>query len=472
MSKRPASPLSTRLFEWLFILLFVAVPFVWSSEFVFVAYYPKLLAFHIGLATLYIAWLLKDRPIFRSSVILLPVLAYLIITAFSAFGAVNRIDALVQISHRLGLALLFVVLLNNIRPQDFLRYMRPIITIGVVVALIGIAQYAGWGSFWKIPSTGLPSATLGYRNYAAMFTILCIPIALLLFLEARRPKSQWGWAMGCAILITFMICTRTRGAWVGLTLALCAGMMALLVIRTHDGQRLWQSLLAACTKDHITPAIFSLLATFLFLTIVSPNMQGMGFDRNRPDKAHLATNVASMLDGEKDTQKSVQHRLNMWSNTLEMIKASPILGAGAGNWHIAYPLYDGGDIIWKKQAPRRPHNDFVWIIAELGLVGSFLYLWLLSAVFLVIWRLLKTQNRARVRHPLFIGMSLIAILGHALFSFPRERIAVTLLFWTLIAFIAIFDADNRPTLRHPLWPMTRWVALITLIFCVGIGIRA
>jgi len=472
MPKRPTSTLSLRLFEWLFILLLIAVPLVWSSEFVFVAYYPKLLAFHIGLAALYLAWLLKDRPIFHTSRLLLPVFVYLLITTCSAFWAENRVDALVQISHRLGLTLLFFVLLNNIRPQDILLYIRPIVAIGVVIALIGIAQYAGWGSFWKIPSTGLPSSTLGYRNYAAMFTILCIPLGLLLFLEARHPKPQWSWGIGCAVLITFLICTRTRGAWVGITLALIVVLIALLVVKTHDGHRLWRSLIAAWTKDHTPPAIFGGIITLLFLTLISPNMQGMGFDRNRPDKAHITSSVVSMLDRENDPQKSVQHRLNMWENTLDLVKDSPVLGVGIGNWYIAYPPYDRGDIIWESQAPLRPHNDFVWITAELGVVGALSYCWLLSAVFFLIWRLLKTQNRSRVRQPLFIGMSLIALLSHALFSFPRERIAVTLLFWTLIAFIAIFDAENRPTLRYSFWPKTRWFALAALLLCVGISTRA
>ncbi|MBT3602371.1 MAG: hypothetical protein HN521_04820 [Candidatus Latescibacteria bacterium] len=472
MSKRTTSTTNTRLFEWLFTLMLIAVPLVWSSEFVFVAYYPKLVAFHIGLAALYIAWLFKNRPIFHSSSLFLPIFAYLLIIICSALWAPNRIDTLVQVSHHLGLALLFFVLLNNIRTQNILRHMRPIVAIGIVIALIGIAQYAGWGTFWKIPSAGLPGSTLGYRNYAAMFTILCLPLSLLLFIEARHPKPQFGWGLGTAILFTFLICTRTRGAWAGLALGLLVVAIVLLLIKTHDGQRLWRALFSALTKDHLPPAILGVVITLLFLFLIPPNMQGRGFDRNRPDKAHIASSVASMLDRENDPQKSVQHRLNMWKNTYAMLQDTPLLGVGAGNWHIAYPPYDKGDIIWEGQTPRRPHNDFVWIAAELGVIGILIYAWLLLTIFFLIWRLLKTQNRSRVRQPLFIGMSLIALLGHALFSFPRERIAITLLFWTLITFIAIFDAESRPSMRQSFWARTRWLALAVVLLCVGMSVKA
>lgn len=472
MAKRTTSPSNTRLFEWLFTVMLIAVPLVWSSEFVFVAYYPKLLAFHIGLAALYLAWIVKKRPIFHISLLTLPVFIYLLITVCSVFWAHNRIEAMMQISHRIGLGLLFFVLLNNIRPQNILHHLRPIVAVGIVIGLIGIAQYAGWGDFWKIPSTGLPSSTLGYRNFAAMFTILCIPLSLLLFVEARHPKPQFGWGLGTAVLITFLICTRTRGAWVGIALALLVVSLALLIIKTHDGQRLWRSLFSAITSDHLSPAVIGGVGILLFFVFISPNMQGRGFDRNRPDKAHITSSVTSMLDRENDTQKSVQHRLNMWENTFAMIKDTPLLGVGIGNWEITYPPYDKGDIIWEDQAPQRPHNDYVWIAAELGLLGIFVYAWLLVTLFFILWRLLKTQNRSRVRQPLFIAMSLMALLGHALFSFPRERIAITLLFWTLVAFVAIFDAENRSSTRQSLWSNTRWVALATLLLCVGISVRA
>ena len=472
MSKKPTFSASGRLFDWLFIALLIAVPLVWSSEFVFVAYYPKLLAFHLGLAALYLAWILKSRAIIRSSLLILPTLLYLALIITSVFWAENRMDALIQVSHRLGLVLLFFALLNNLRAQDTLRHTSVIAVIGIAVAQIGIAQYAGWGPFWKIPSTGLPSSTLGYRNYAAMFTILCIPLCALHFLEARHPKAQWLWGLGNAVLITFLICTRTRGAWVGLTIAVLAAAIAMLLIKTHDGQRLWRSCASSLAQGHLAPGLSAALAVVLFVMLVGPNMRGMGYDRNRPDKAYVVTSVASMFDTENDPQKSVQHRLRMWRNTFDMVADAPLLGVGIGNWHIAYPAYDGGDVIWEYQAPVRPHNDYVWIAGELGLMGLLAYAYLLGTVFFITFRLVRSLNRSRVRQPLFIAMSLVALLGHAFFSFPRERIAVTMLFWTLLAFLAVFDAENRPAARHSFWPKTRWPALFALLFCCAISFRA
>ena len=60
----------------------------------------------------------------------------------------------------------------------------------------------------------------------------------------------------------------------------------------------------------------------------------------------------------------------------------PVLGVGRGNWEYRYPLYAGGEHININAAPRRPHNDLLWIVSETGIVGLGFYLALLIASFI------------------------------------------------------------------------------------------
>lgn len=472
MSKRPTSPLSTRLFDVLFISLMMAVPLVWSAEFVFVAYYPKLLALYIGLFLLYGVWVFQSqrRDLYCTSSLTLPIMAYVLVGGLSIFIAHNRIEPILKLIHLVALPLFFWVVLNNCRSQNLTRYFSWVVGSGVMVALLGICQYAGWEFHW-IPSAGFPSGTLGYRNFAAMYTLLCIPISLYLFIEATHEKKQFIWSMATTILLTFLICTRTRGAWLGLSVGLGIGILVSLIIKTHDGQPLRKALFNTCTRQHILPFIVGIVLTLLFSLLVPPNMQTLGFGRENADKNSIVNNAASIIDHERDTRKSLQTRLTIWQNSLNMIENAPVLGVGLGNWQYQYPPYDNGESIWEGASPKRPHNDYIWIATEQGIMGLLTYMWLLATAFFIAYRLIRTLNRSRVGLPFFLVISLIALATHAFFSFPKERIAVSLLFWFCLTALAILEAENRPRSHSSVWRLANILAILLIALGIVVGVN-
>ena len=94
----------------------------------------------------------------------------------------------------------------------------------------------------------------------------------------------------------------------------------------------------------------------------------------------------AMWDGKRSIGSAVSSvaerggdkgRLALWRRTLEMVADRPIMGTGAGNWRLAYPAYSRGDMMDARTVPHRPHNDLLWIWAEMGTVGLGLYLYLL-----------------------------------------------------------------------------------------------
>jgi len=55
--------------------------------------------------------------------------------------------------------------------------------------------------------------------------------------------------------------------------------------------------------------------------------------------------------------------------TIEMVKDNPVIGVGAGNWMINYPVYYAQYQGLEFKNWRRPHNDYIWILAEKGFLG-------------------------------------------------------------------------------------------------------
>jgi hypothetical protein len=75
-------------------------------------------------------------------------------------------------------------------------------------------------------------------------------------------------------------------------------------------------------------------------------------------------------------------RLWVWSSGLQMFKSSPVFGIGFGNFTEFYEI--------------TAHNSFVLCLAELGLVGSLLWVALLVTTFMGLNKIIKLQSKPRI----------------------------------------------------------------------------
>ena len=133
----------------------------------------------------------------------------------------------------------------------------------------------------------------------------------------------------------------------------------------------------------------------------------------------------------------------MWLNTLDLIRDNPLLGSGPGGWPRIYPAYDRGAMIRGNSVPARPHNDYLWIASDYGLVGLTLYVWFLVAGFMALLRLARSSDAFwRVAAPL-IAIAVLATLGHAVFSFPRERPQAMMFLYLLFGVVAGAASGGR-----------------------------
>lgn len=375
----------------------------------------------------------------------------------SVFWAPNKIEAAFRASQIatfgfFALATAYALFWQGVR--DVLR------TIGLVTSLVSIiciAQY--WGlAFSSIPTAGNPSATFGYRNFLATYLVTVLPtIAIAAWLE-DRPRVQQGLIVACALAVTALLCTRTRGAWLALTatcLATGTGFVAFGGLRSALGS--------------FTPkrAAFGLLAAVLvgLVGLRPPNMVQEGqfkIDENKADPA-LALQTSFSPSASRG-------RTTVWENTLSLVRDYPMIGVGLGNWQFVYPLYDQGDAITTNVAPQRPHNDPLWILAETGLVGLILYVLLLATV---LERVVHHWKSGSENAPLLVAMSLgvLAYLVHSLFSFPLERIASTAVFWLFIGSVAALDRETGGDKQLAIVKPTAILGICLLLLGSGLTIQ-
>ena len=362
----------------------------------------------------------------------LPMVCYVCLVTLSAFWAVNPIEALVQISRTFTLLLLALLAAYALRPAAIRTVYTAAAATGAVISCIGIAQYFGWG-FAGIPSVGNPSATFGYRNFAASYLVISIPAtAAFAWTSASRPGQIAGF-LSAAMMTLFLIYTRTRGAWVGFGGALLIGVFALIWLsRKHHIDLL--NLAQARTRLLVAGACLLLVA---LLALLPHGMQKEGAFRFDERKSDAFTTLAKTF-----SPADARGRLTVWRHTLEMVRDHPLLGVGPGNWQYRYPRYDKGDWITDNAAPQRPHNDFLWILSETGILGLIAYLWMIYTLCKTVWARLRHHPGAP--HTLWafgLAVGILALLGHSLFSFPRERIAPSMMLWMGLGCIASLTAN-------------------------------
>ena len=401
---------------------------------------PKLLLFQLLIILTLGTWLLKRN--LRLPSLVLPALLYVLIGLTSTLYATNPALSLLEGTKHLTGFLFFLILANHLTPKNIPLILTASIWTGILIALLGIGDYLGWRPV-DIPSSGLPSATLGFRNIAAMYLIQNLPFAVAMFALAKARPAAYLNALSIALMGAFLIYTRTRGAWLGLfsgTLVTCIlwWYYAPKEPRTEYAIKKWPILVA--------------VSTFTLLVSLPSGLTKQGPQSIDEKKTSVHTALTSMINEGGD-----RGRLSTWKRTLPMIADHPILGVGQGNWQIHYPRYDGGTNITFGAAPERPHNNWLQIFAETGIVGLILYSWFCSATIRKGWQLLKTPDL----HTRWIAAacltSFIAILIHSFFSFPSERITPTLFFWLVPGIIAAQSHKDR----H-LKPVTATPTLVVL----------
>ena len=90
--------------------------------------------------------------------------------------------------------------------------------------------------------------------------------------------------------------------------------------------------------------------------------------------------------------ESVNERLNFYTTALESIGDNPLLGIGVGNWKIK-SIDLSKEIIVSYRVPYFVHNDFLQILAEIGVIGGLCFIfYIFYPIFISFLRSLKSRN--------------------------------------------------------------------------------
>jgi putative inorganic carbon (HCO3(-)) transporter len=386
-------------------------------------YLPKVAAMFVLVISFSVMLVINKKQlkdIIQKDKINMSLFIYLILLIASVYTAENKAFAIIGVPGRWeGLVtimlyiFLFIVARLYLTPDE--RLFKIILFTAIIVSIYGILQTMGiepfprdilrenWGS--------RAFSTMGNPNFLGSYIVLIIPISIYFYIINKNITGLTAYI----ILFYCLLCTNTRGAWLG-TIASILAFAAIHYIYFRYN------------KEEFNRYIILFVITVLLLALYNFNTDGAFIDRflsiSRDANEFLA-------DGDRSDYTGA-HRGFIWKRVVELIKARPLTGYGLENLGEAFKKYYTKDMIefWGEvRYPDKAHNEYLHIAVTTGIPSLLIYS---TMCFLIILKGLTRLKNCKIM--LLILSSVMGYMTAAFFNI--SVVSVAYVYWSFLGLLA------------------------------------
>lgn len=397
----------------------------------------SLVVFKLSLVVLLLLWAFKV-VVDRKLTVAVPGAA-LPLAGLVVFGLAQSLTLTLSDGRRWGLSMdaeatrtavtmLFFLLAALLLAANFLAGRRRLSALahfialyGLGMALFALVQHFTWNGrfYWVRPTAedAMPFGTFVYHSLFAgyMELLIPIPVALILTGWARGARVLFGFAAG--LMSVALLFSLSRGGMVSLFAELMLTSVLGLWLRRRrlEGrdQSWWGKLMPG-------------VAVAATLAAVVGGVVWIGAE----PVVRRVTSTQAAVAQASGAGEALGARRWMWADTLRMFRAHPLLGVGLGAFQTVYPLYTASDGLLVVD---KAHNDYLQLLAECGVIGGALAVWLIASVFRPVARGLRSPDPLLSGLALGGGAAIFGLLVHSLFDFNLQIPSHALLFCLLVA---------------------------------------
>jgi O-antigen ligase len=360
---------------------------------------------------------------------------YALVTGGSLLVAANVSAGFTDVFRTVAtlLTLCLSCLLLPIVPRWQEQLLRVLVVAGIVGASVGcyeIVAELGLGIHGRRAMeqiTGLMSSVNLYAGILVLMLPWCVGGAVVL-------RRTWRWlaAVAATAILAIILLLQSRAAWLAVLAgaATAIGVLLLVPARFNLSRRARHALAAVCLGGLV--ALAGGIATAPADNFFAQRFRSIFMEPTNP--------AALPREGG---------RLMIWGITSRMIADHPLTGVGAGNFTVRLHEYfddDGLDFSNVHTNWVQPHNDFLWVFVEKGVLGIVLFVGCFVAAFAAIRTILRSNAPPDDRWlALAAVMGLVSYITLSSFDFPLERINHQVYLALLLAVVTVLKHAVSPS---------------------------
>lgn len=443
--------------QWHIIIPLLIIPLLFVKSLidpVLILRYTVFAAYLLGFSLL--LFRAKNRNYLYQHRLKQPLIIVYLIYVLSGFISLiyssNFIDGLYE-SLKISLPFIFLILLllSVHDERDMAKRTFCLITLfGFVILVIGLYQL-----YQLLHTQGIShesmyevSSVFAHKNIFAEVLLLCLPFFISAIIFCKRTWKILGIIVSLLALF-FITVLLSRAVWLAAAVSILFGLVFFLIFvlpRKKINRKFRISVLAG------------------FILIVSVVVVSVLFYA-RKDGIDTFTKQIEKIGNFN--YGSTKDRIALWEKTGEVIKEAPLKGHGAGSWKIEVLKYGNSNLRSQDLVTfyQRPHNDFLWIWSETGILA------LIAYILIFVFAILRTIKLARNSDLLMgtfytlIFMLFVGYLVFSVFSFPKERVEHGI--FLSIALFFILSGSEKNIIEKKLSfyrTLPIWVSLIFVSF--------
>lgn len=334
------------------------------------------------------------EPLAPASPVVKPMAALVLTSTVSVVVSPNVTGAAVDVVKLATVVLILIVLNQVFLTPRAIRLILGAVVISSVVPMVAAAyQFVTNSGLHESGSFSRVQGTFSHPNPFAIYLTLLIVMGAAVFRYLSPARKllllvfMGGW--GACLLLTY-----TRSAW----LATIAGV---LVVGLFQGKRV--------------VAVFGLVLIGLLFLVPSTAARFADLEREQ---------TVSGAAGN-----SLVWRIGYWKQAIDL-NHDPLLGNGLRS------IKETTDI------EKEPHNDFIRVFVETGVIGLLAYVWLIATLWRTGKRAIRNTAEGSFLHGVAVGF-FGCVAAFVLLSIVSNVITQLVIFWYFAAFTAAAVAAPR-----------------------------
>lgn len=334
-----------------------------------------------------------------------------------------------------------------------------------LACIYGVLQAVGLEFLWPFEINQFATktfSTFGNPNFLSSMVVMLFPALLVYFMRASRRKDWLVYGLFVLVYVLFLSFGAARSSWIG---TLCALIMMWMfgTLRTL----IWSK------KGRVF--VLAILAVGAGYAAVH-----FGGAEDKNPVARRAAELAKVTPASvtlnvspEEIFPSLHQRLFMWDVSKEIFLSRPVLGAGLGNFEAAFvqnqpkTLLNYPNLRELKAFTSAPHNELFFQLAQGGIVGLGMFLFMFMVLFLEVRDFAshkKEGDKKQLLQALFCGI--LGMLADNMFNISLHVVVPAFIFWWMIGAEVSGVGKEERTVEIAANPATKTVALCVLFACV------